>query len=101
MYFIDLNNLKDYNKQGYLAGDDHILFCTKYIISNYLLISDVFVRYGGDEFVILSVSPKCVCTNCLYSVGESKILNGLDDSIKAADKQMMRNKVKFKLTEPI
>jgi len=100
VYFIDINNLKEYNKNGHTSGDQHILDCVGDIKDNYLSYTDCFIRYAGDEFIILSVYPRYITTNCLYSVGESKITFRLDYSINIADKKMIENKAKFKSTNP-
>ena len=96
VYFIDINDLREYNKKGHTTGDLHILDCVCDIKDNYLSFNDCFVRYAGDEFVVLSVSPKCIETNSLYSVGEAKMAFSLDYSIMVADKNMIANKAKYK-----
>jgi len=50
---IDIDNFKDINDNyGHLIGDSVIKNITL-IIKNSIRISDVFARWGGDEFVIL------------------------------------------------
>jgi len=96
VYFIDINNLKEYNKQGHTAGDKHLVHCVHYVRTNYVNSTDVFIRYAGDEFILLSEHRKKIISNTLYSVGESLILGELKDSIEMADKQMIINKNKLK-----
>lgn len=51
--FIDLDNLKQINDQrGHLAGDEYLKnFSMR--MKEHLRSNDIFVRYGGDEFLIL------------------------------------------------
>ena len=53
LYFIDLNNMKSANKISYTSGDRHIIKCTNEI-KKLLGPDDIFIRYGGDEFIIIS-----------------------------------------------
>ncbi|KKR05823.1 MAG: Signal transduction response regulator [candidate division WS6 bacterium GW2011_GWF2_39_15] len=57
--FVDLDNLKSINTtQGYLGGDRAIAFVAQCIEKN-LRKSDLFVRIGGDEFIVIfKIDPR-------------------------------------------
>lgn len=53
LIFIDLNELKKYNDTiSYEAGDQLIIDTVEFLRSN-VRKSDIIIRYGGDEFVII------------------------------------------------
>lgn len=99
VYFIDINNLKSYNREDHFAGDLHILRCAKDISDNYLDKGDCLIRYGGDEFILLSKRPKAMAQSNLYSVGESRILRNFTHSLVKADREMLKNKERSKCCE--
>lgn len=93
IYFIDINNLKEVNKQGHTFGDNYI---KKFVKSVNCDKSDIFIRYAGDEFIILSNTKNKFKTNKVYSVGVSKIINDLKTSINLADTDMLKSKLLWK-----
>lgn len=53
LVYIDLNGLKWVNDTfGHKAGDDYLIAVTE-AVSGHLRANDVFVRIGGDEFLVL------------------------------------------------
>lgn len=53
LLFVDLDNLKHINTtKGYVGGDKAISQMSK-IISDTLRPSDILIRYGGDEFLVI------------------------------------------------
>lgn len=95
VYFIDINDLKSYNKEGHTAGDNHIRHCAQEI-SKRLYFNDCLIRYAGDEFILLTCVRKAIYSNELFSVGEAKIEGKLNYFIEIADKDMIKNKNKRK-----
>jgi len=50
---LDIDKFKDFNDSyGHLIGDEILIMIAQYVKS-YLRITDVFARWGGEEFVIL------------------------------------------------
>lgn len=99
LFFIDINNLSAINKRGHSFGDAHILTCVS-DIKDKLDADDIFIRYAGDEFIVLSqkLSSKKLQTCKLYSVGRSfpSAESSLMESINVADKKMLYNKSQHK-----
>jgi len=94
---IDINNLKIVNdKLGHCEGDKLIQKVAKSIRTS-IRKSDVVIRYGGDEFVI--VFDNCNASqvetivsridSVSYGIGES---NCFDEALKIADKNMYIHK---------
>jgi GGDEF domain-containing protein len=96
VYFLDINNLREWNKYGHTEGDKHIISFVKTVRTDYLSTLDCFIRYAGDEFIVLSSFPKSFSTNSLFSVGSSKIDGDFRKCLEVADKQMISNKNKLK-----
>jgi GGDEF domain-containing protein len=95
IFFIDINNLKDVNKNGHTIGDEHIKAIVK-SIKVMLSTKDIFLRYAGDEFIVFSNSKDCLTTNTFYAVGTSNLSYDKIKSIINADKNMILNKTKIK-----
>lgn len=58
LVFLDVNNLKKVNdKLGHEAGDEILIDLVKYLKSK-LRKNDVILRIGGDEFIVICVTPK-------------------------------------------
>lgn len=93
IYFVDLNNLHEINMRGHTIGDAHINKCVLDIQSK-IKADDMFIRYGGDEFVLLSYTPNLIHTNNLYTVGwiMRRYLEHMSRAIERADMDMMRIK---------
>jgi GGDEF domain-containing protein len=89
VYFLDINNLHEINKNGHTTGDEHIKMCVKSINLNK---DDIFIRYAGDEFIIFSDKADLIKCNKLFSVGVSLNNGDLNNSINLADKNMLENK---------
>ena len=96
VYFIDINDLKNYNQEGHINGDNHIISCISYIKHHYVSKEDCFVRYAGDEFVLLTTSKIDIRTNHLFSVGEAVLSGSFKSCVEIADRRMIVNKNKFK-----
>jgi len=96
VYFIDINDLREWNKYGHTEGDKHIISFVNTVKTDYLSTLDCFIRYSGDEFIVLSKLPKSFTTNALFSVGSSKIIGDFRKCIEAADKEMIINKSNYK-----
>jgi GGDEF domain-containing protein len=87
IYFIDINNLHEINKQGHIFGDKYIKDSIATINHNGIL-----VRYGGDEFILFSDYENEVIANQIFTVGCSVFISSIENSIKIADLNMIRNK---------
>jgi len=99
VYFIDINDMHEINKSGHFFGDKHILKCVKYI-SSFLDKKDLFVRYAGDEFIILSETDIDLKTNKDFSVGKTKkTSNDILKEIEKADREMLKSKTEYKRTK--
>lgn len=99
VYFIDINNLKTYNKNGHITGDNHIIKCVKDISDNYVERGDCLLRYAGDEFLLLTKYPKVIMESELYSIGEARITSDFNYSLMVADREMIKNKERSKCCE--
>lgn len=88
--FVDSNRLKLINDEyGHALGDKHLIE-----IANTLKPFGTVIRYGGDEFVVLSNKPTSLQSTNDFAVGKSikQIKDDLLSAIKAADKDMYVNK---------
>ncbi|KNF08599.1 diguanylate cyclase [Gottschalkia purinilytica] len=113
MLVIDIDNLKDINDcHGHLAGDE----CIKKVANSIKASidkNDLGIRYGGDEFIIISnsntdkkltknieknLSRNMSNININLSIGSALINNieSLENSFKIADKNMYERKIKKK-----
>lgn len=118
---IDINNFKQINDNyGHLHGDGVLKECAK-ILSSSVRSSDILVRFGGDEFII--VMPETDCSekkpllgrinnhidewNKKYSSSDYYLSlsigcavfdrgENLEDIIKKADSEMYENKLQHK-----
>jgi diguanylate cyclase (GGDEF)-like protein len=91
LYFIDINGLKKVNESGHFTGDEHIRKIVRGI-KKLLGENDLFIRYAGDEFVILSNDDNKLESNILYSVGKTKTNSKVRPTIKKANNNMLKNK---------
>ena len=93
VYFIDINNLREINKQGHTMGDAHIKLCARDADSR-LNTGDLLIRYAGDEFVALSELSGVLNTNGLYTVGVvmRKKYEHILGAIERADQKMIAEK---------
>lgn len=58
LVFLDVNNLKKVNdKLGHGVGDELLIDLVKYLKSK-LRKNDVILRIGGDEFMVICITPK-------------------------------------------
>lgn len=58
--FIDIDFFKDYNDcYGHLEGDKAIMAVADVIQRRFCRLEDLCVRYGGEEFVIMSTADIC------------------------------------------
>lgn len=95
LYFIDVNGLKKVNESGHFTGDEHIRKIVR-MIQNELGSNDIFIRYAGDEFVVLSNDDNKLTSNTFYSVGKTTTNKKVRPTIKRANKNMLKNKPKIK-----
>ena len=107
--FIDLDGFKAFNDTyGHERGDE-VLKSFANIVMNRLRKDDIFIRYGGDEFVVIlngCDSDKAVeimeeikrnfedSVGLSFSYGISKFNGNLVESIKIADRKMYEMKRK-------
>lgn len=99
LYFIDINGLKKVNESGHFTGDEHIRMIVRKI-KNILGENDIFIRYAGDEFIVLSNDDDKLVSNDLYSVGKTKTNSKVRPTIKKANKNMLNNKKMEKEIKP-
>ncbi|MDI6850816.1 MAG: diguanylate cyclase [bacterium] len=79
LLFVDLDNFKSINDlYGHLEGDKTLVSFVK-ILKNTLRESDIIVRYGGDEFIILLPSTSLESAE---NVASRIIKNLFDQNIK-------------------
>lgn len=92
MYFIDVNGLKKVNDSGgHFSGDEHIRKVIRNV-KKLLSDSDLFIRYAGDEFIVLSNDDNKLVSTELYSVGKAKTNSKLRPTIKKANNNLLKNK---------
>ena len=92
VYFIDINDLLEVNKNGHTCGDDYI----KMVVS-LITCSGIFIRYAGDEFLLFSDDENVIKTNRFFAVGCSLITTSIEESIREADARMIENKRLYKI----
>ncbi len=106
--FLDVNNLKEINDaQGHDKGDELIKKVAE-ILKAQTRVSDVFSRYGGDEFVVILTETDLLGAQSYWerlngSFGEAGISiaagateidpNDIEFSVKKADEAMYEAKV--------
>lgn len=91
VYFIDINGLGDVNKLGHDVGDSYI----KSVVDDINVDgSDILIRYGGDEFILLACRYRTISSNESFAVGGSHCTEGIELSIKEANIEMLKNKPK-------
>jgi len=95
LYFIDINGLKIANLSGHSYGDKLILTVVDEI-KTHLKDDDLFIRYAGDEFIVLSTVENLLISNELYCTGCSKVLQDLVLTINAADTELIKEKLSWK-----
>lgn len=91
LYFIDVNGLKKVNESGHFNGDEHIRKIVR-MVQNKLSENDIFIRYAGDEFVVLTNDDNKLISNEFYSVGKTTTNKKVRPTIKRANKEMLKNK---------
>ncbi len=89
VYFIDINDLREVNKQGHTFGDIHIIKCVRSVETTK---NDYFIRYAGDEFILITNNRNAISTNNLFSVGRHEIGTSLIKAINIADSKMIVSK---------
>jgi diguanylate cyclase (GGDEF)-like protein len=92
MYFIDINGLKKVNEGGHFNGDEHIRLIVRKI-KTLLFEKDIFIRYAGDEFIVLSNDDNKLVSTDLYTVGKAKTNSKIRPTIKKANKDLLKNKI--------
>lgn len=92
LYFIDLDHFSDANKVlGHIEADQLLVDFVADIKS--CLRDGVVIRYGGDEFVVISNTPLELKSSLSFTMGEVKVIS--DDLVKLlkfADHEMYRKK---------
>ncbi len=118
LYFFDLDHMKEINDSyGHMAGDNALLAAAG-ILKKVFRSSDIISRWGGDEFVVLTVNAEPADMHAIDARIAQEIKNHapssgmqyslsmtwgivkyepgsqmeLDELIKCADKNMYRNK---------
>lgn len=108
LMFLDINNMKYHNDVlGHAHGND-VIATFAGVLQNSVRSSDVVIRYGGDEFIILCSNAHGKVSNIIeriesnielkdlgieYSLGWSYNLNqSFSETLKSADKDMYFNK---------
>ncbi|MCX7654850.1 MAG: GGDEF domain-containing protein [Fervidobacterium sp.] len=98
LVFIDVDDLKKYNdKYGHQKGDELLLNLSKTVLSN-IRKNDIFIRYGGDEFLLYidSTQPDSVVKRIVeissvkfsYGIVNLEECSSIDDAIQKADMKM-------------
>jgi GGDEF domain-containing protein len=89
LYFIDLNNLHEINKNGHSSGDIYIVSVVE-SLKSILLKNAILIRYAGDEFILISKNPIPMKSldSPAYTFGWSKISKSVLDAIHQADLNM-------------
>ena len=111
LVFIDLNDFKFFNDTyGHEKGDE-ILKKFADVVMNRLRSDDIFIRYGGDEFIIIltgcdsKIAVRIMeeirrnfesATGLDFSYGISDFRGNLEESIKSADRRMYEMKRNLK-----
>ena len=93
IYFIDIDDLRDINKEhGHLYGDTYIKSVVDEICGR-IGSKDVLIRYGGDEFLLFSKELVDLKGGGSFSAGCS-ILDGvtLNDAVNYANLDMLEKK---------
>ena len=91
VFFIDINNLTEINKDGHTEGDKHIKRCVEHM----KCVNSLLLRYAGDEFIMFSNDKNAICTCKLYCVGRSIIKNNeIIEAINRADIEMIKAKTR-------
>ncbi len=110
----DIDHFKQINDTYGHADGDEALKTLAHIVTNSIRVTDVFARWGGEEFVVLlpetdATNAKIVATNlknlikihrfprignitCSFGVGEYSGNESLDDFFKRIDKALYRAK---------
>ncbi|MEN3041928.1 MAG: GGDEF domain-containing protein [Fervidobacterium sp.] len=98
LVFVDIDDLKKYNdKYGHQKGDELLLNLSKTVLSN-IRKNDIFIRYGGDEFLLYidSEHPDSALkriidasnVNFSYGIVNLKEQASLEEAIQNADIKM-------------
>lgn len=99
--YIDLNDLKEFNDRlGHLEGDVYIQYTVNLIKAHLHPEKDILIRWGGDEFVVISDIAYNLCNtlniypelSCGYGKGKT-----IEEAIVQADSMMYKNKKSKKL----
>lgn len=102
IYFIDLNDFKKINdEKGHVCGDELLRNFAKEL-ENCLGAYGRLIRYGGDEFVIISKTPlnfSKIKKKFNFSVGSTRITSEASDKLlQRADRAMYHKKKSKKAT---
>lgn len=81
IFFIDVDGLKMTNDlMGHVAGDELLSAAVDILKESFLRESDIIVRFGGDEFVALTISD---------SQGKNEILRRIRRAEKKKSRELM------------
>ena len=93
VYFFDINNLREINRQGHSVGDTYICSIVQKVKP---CVDGEIIRYGGDEFIVLSNKQNLLKTNSFFTVGKAKVVEGnIMNAIRKADRAMLIKKEKL------
>jgi len=96
LFFCDADDLKETNKKSFKAGDDLLIRITGALRKTFRRESDVIVRMGGDEFLVLTSIP--TSTEDIPSHVEGltgKLLQNLGEDQLSIGISMVESKEKF------
>jgi len=89
VFFLDIDNLKEFNTFSHRHGDDRLIKCAESVKVHK---GDIFLRFGGDEFLFFSNDrdPRVSCRG--FTVGQAKIKKDILEAIHIANRDMINNK---------
>lgn len=118
LFFCDADDLRETNKESHKAGDDLLIRITGALRKTFRRESDVIVRMGGDEFLVLTSIPtstveipshvESLTGKLLQNLGEDQLSIGVslveskekfEEAVYRSDKRMIVDKNTHKLKD--